>query len=474
MRPASEASAPEVPAPPVEEASPVHRGNRRRWMVVAAVVAVVLAGLVAVARLPWEWSLIDDSGLIDLVHGRVRDSGPIGGFGSAVHDLYRADLAWGLFRPAYWVYVASFYQLPVGPAHAVRVAMLLCAFAGAVAAVVNGSTGSRRLLLGVWTVLAIAANGAIFAGLWYPSLQELSGLCFVALGLLARRHPWLLVACWAVAAWFKSPFSWLLLGYGLLLCRQRGTRAPGVAALLVAVPTLGAAALMARGGQYTNDVATLDPGVLRSHAETAFGLLGPPALVLLAGALVFRSRLGPAGGPLTWALLVGGAGYLVNMLPWRTDAYYAGPYLYLLTLGGLLMLRDIEPVPRWRLAGLVVPVLIVGEVAGFSLLTGWYTLTNVTGLRDCMLRLPPGAVIGYNRVEGWVRLDSIVREHDPQWTGKLVLVRDGQIVGEWWSQRVDHVGYYIHQPSYGPGSPALMTGPVVCRTKQSTVYRVAP
>jgi hypothetical protein len=472
MAPVPGAPAPEVVAPPVEEVPPATRAGRRRWIVVAAIAAVVVAALVVVARLPWEWSLIDDNGLVDLVHGRVRESGPVGGFLSAVQELYRTDLDWGLFRPAYWVYVAAFYQLPVGPAHAVRVAMLVCAFAGAVAAVVDGSAGARRLLLGGWTLLAIAANGAIFMGVWYPSLQELSGLCFVGLGLLARRHPWLLVACWAVAAWFKSPFSWLLLAYGLLLCRQRGTRAPGVAALLVAVPTLGAAALLARGGHYTNDVATLDPGAIRAHAETAFGLLGPPALVLLAGALVFRSRPGSTGNPLAWALLAGGTGYLANMLLWRTDAYYAGPYLYLLTLGGLLLLRDIQPVPGWRLAGLVVPVLIAGEVAGFSALTGWYTHANVTGLRDCMLRLPPGSVIGFNRVEGWARLDSIVRARDPGWTGKLVLVRDGQTVGEWWSERVDRVDYYIHQPSYGPGSPALMTGPVVCRTKQSTVYRV--
>jgi hypothetical protein len=309
---------------------------------------------------------------------------------------------------------------------------------------------------------------------WYPSLQELSGLCFVGLGLLARRHPWLLVACWVVAAWFKSPFSWLLLGYGLLLCRQRGTRPPGIAALLVAVPTLGAAALLARGGHYTNDVATLSASALRTHAETALALLGPPALVLLAGALVLRSRIGAAGDPLALALLAGGAGYLVNMLPWRTDAYYAGPYLYLLTLGALLLLRDIQPVPRWRLAGLLVPALIAGEVAGFSMLTGWYTHANVTGLRDCVLRLPPGSVVGFNRVEGWARLDGIVRLRDPQWTGKLVLVRDGQTVGEFWSQRVDHIDYYIHQPSYGPGTPAFMAGPVVCRTRQATVYRVGP
>jgi hypothetical protein len=211
---------------PVAAVHPPQRSHRRRAAVVALVVLVGVS-LVVVARLPWEWSLIDDSGLVDLVGARVSDKGAVGGFTSSVGDLYRTDVDWGLFRPAYWVYVAAFYQLPVGPAHAGRVAMLLCAFAGAVAAVVNGAIGSRRIALGVWTMLAIAANGSLFMGVWYPSLQELSALCFVGLGLLARRRTWLLVACWVVAAWFKSPFAWLLFAYGLLLCRRRATRLAG-------------------------------------------------------------------------------------------------------------------------------------------------------------------------------------------------------------------------------------------------------
>jgi hypothetical protein len=338
--------------------------------------------------------------------------------------------------------------------------------------VVDRASGQRRAVLAAWTVLAVAANGALFMGIWYPSLQELSALCFVGLGLFARRRPWLLLLCWLVAAWFMGPFAWLLLAHGLLLCRRRSDRAVGALMAVAAIATVGFAALLARGGSYTNDLG-FSPRALYAHAETAIGALGPPALVLLAGVLVFGPRSNLGRDPLAWSLLVGGAGYAANLLPWRTDVHYAAPYLYLLTVGALVALRDLDRVTlRRALAGFVVPLLLAGWIAGSALLNGWFTHANVTGLRDCVRGLPPVSVVGFNRVEGWIRLDGIVRRHDPRWSGTLVLVRDGQNVGEVWNQRVDRVDYYIHQPSYGPGSPALMTGPVVCRTRQATMYRV--
>jgi hypothetical protein len=123
-------------------------------------VGALIAGFLAViARLPWEWSLMDDSGLLDIVEPRVSVHGPIGGFILAVGDMYHFDLVGGLFRPAYWVYAAGLYQLPVGAAHAIQVAMLPAVFAGAVAAVVDRASGQRRAVLTVWTVLAVGANG---------------------------------------------------------------------------------------------------------------------------------------------------------------------------------------------------------------------------------------------------------------------------------------------------------------------------
>jgi hypothetical protein len=52
--------------------------------------------------------------------------------------------------------------------------------------------------------------------------------------------------------------------------------------------------------------------------------------------------------------------------------------------------------------------------------------------------------------------------------GKLMWVRPGYSPD--WTAVVQ---YYIYQPGYDPAVPALMSGPVVCGTVRSTVYRVS-
>ena len=54
----------------------------------------------AVAWLPWEWSFIDDGTLLTITERHVGQHGPLGALLPAAEELYRADRAWGLFRPA--------------------------------------------------------------------------------------------------------------------------------------------------------------------------------------------------------------------------------------------------------------------------------------------------------------------------------------------------------------------------------------
>lgn len=438
----------------------------------------ILAGLgvaafVAVSLLPWEWSLIDDGGMVYSVESHRAARGVLGGFVATVQEQITVDRGWGLFRPAWWVNVPVFYALPVGVAHAVRVAMLVVVFAAAVAVVVDGG---RRLVRTLWTVLAIAADSTVLMGVWYPSLQELSGLCAVALGLFARRRPWLVLCCWLVAAWFKAPFAWLLLAHGLVLVRgprPRSERIAGAAMVLAAVGTLGAATTMAHTGRYTAGALAPAPDAVYHNAMLALTALAAPALVVLAGVLALGARA--RRDPLTVTLLAGGAGYLLNLLPWKTDTHYSAPYVYLLTLGALVSLRAVpaRPARAPAVAGLCAALAVTLVSAGGSAWNGWETHSTVTGLRDCVLRLPPGSVVGFNRPEAWVRLDWIAHRRDPSWTGAVGYVPDGTSTALVWGRPVAApVTYYIHQPSYGPGTPALRAGPVVCRTAQATVYRV--
>ena len=145
-----------------------------RLLILAAVLLVV-----GWLLLPWEWSLIDDGQAL----GHVRTIGV-----RQTAELYRfTDSSWGLFRPMFWLYMGTFYLLPVKIAFTVR--MLMLAVAVAVPAwLVWHRTGSRWLV--AWAALLLAGNPSLLRNLAYPSLQEGPGVALVALGLLPYRRPW--------------------------------------------------------------------------------------------------------------------------------------------------------------------------------------------------------------------------------------------------------------------------------------------
>jgi hypothetical protein len=340
----------------------------------------------------------------------------------------------------------------------------------------------------------LAANGSLYRGLWYSSLQELSALCFVGLGLLARRRTWPRLLGFLVAAWFKSPFAWLLIGYGVVLLLRRASRWWGALSLALGVGTLVAAAEFARSGSYTAALS-FGPDHLWQNGKTAAVALVPAIGVLLVGMLAFRIR--PRWAPRALlaedagsdrligpALLLGGAGYLVNLLPWQTGAHYAAAYVYLLGAGAVLTLAGSA---RWPAAGervtgpggrrIAAGLLAVAVAIGLAVLASggryvWQNAQTTVGLRDCVLGLPDGSLVGYNRPEAWDRLNSIVHEHRPGSKSRVVLFRDGSSVGVNNTQTFTHADYYIWEPGYGTGTPALRSGPVVCRTSLATVYRV--
>jgi hypothetical protein len=166
--------------------------------------------------------------------------------------------------------------------------------------------------------------------------------------------------------------------------------------------------------------------------------------------------------------VLGGLGYLANLLPWQTGVHYASPYVYLIGAGVVLTLAPgAGPAPRWwRVAGLgvAVSVALVAVFAGSRYV--YRNAATTTGLRDCVLDLPDGSVVGYNRPEAWNRLNAIIRYHRPDTRTRVALIPNGVSVAG--------LGYYIWEPEYGPGTPALRGGPVVCRTPLATVYRTTP
>jgi hypothetical protein len=472
-------------------AAPTQPRRRRVVTVRLGLAAGVLAVLILYAALPWEWSFIDDTGALAILHGQQDAHGTWGGAFGAATVWYRLDLGWGLFRPAFWLYAGAFYLLPPGAAHAVRLLMLALAVAGPLAIARAATPGAARRAALCWVAAVLATNVSLYRGLWFGSLQELSGLCCVGLGLLARRRTGVRLLGFLAAAWFKSPFAWLLVGYGLLLLLRRGSRGRGALSVTLGAGTLAVAAGFARSGSYTR--LTYDAGHLAADARTAGFALLPVGAVLAAGAVALRTwpwhalplrtrpwrpwpwRPWPAGvvgavwpaDPIGPGLLLGGLGYLANLLPWYTGVHYASPYVYLIGAGVALTLAPYAApaVPRWWLAAGLAIVVTVG--LGAAVAGARYVYRNAAttlGLRDCVLGLPDGATVGYNRVEAPGRLDTIVRFHRPATRTRIVLVPNGAPG----SGLTD----YIWEPDYGPGTAALRAGPVICRTPLATVYRI--
>jgi hypothetical protein len=166
------------------------------------------------------------------------------------------------------------------------------------------------------------------------------------------------------------------------------------------------------------------------------------------------------------ALLLGGLGYAANLLPWHVGGYYPAPAVYLATVGTALLLTA-SPVPAARARTATVVTLVSTAVLAAVLLVspleqGVGTVVDTVQLRDCVLRLPPGAVIGFNAGEGDLRLAQIVTMHDPSWHGRITWVD------------VDHpspyLQYYVNPQ--GSAAPAKLLGTPVCDTHSYVVHAV--
>ena len=164
---------------------------------------------------------------------------------------------------------------------------------------------------------------------------------------------------------------------------------------------------------------------------------------------------------------------LANLLIWHTGTYYLGPVQYLLIAGAVLAVREIRPYPKFGLVAALAVLVLAGGYFGASWVRdGEKRMRTVAGLRDCVLNLPDGSIIGYNRVEAWNRLNYIAHGRRPSWTGEIALVKPDQTTGSSDTKGTVRLDYMIYQPGYYPVEPALISGPTVCHTPDATVYQV--
>jgi len=376
-------------------------------------------------QIDWAWSPVDDAGHVLALNALIEESGPLSGTARYALTMFEIDLSWGLFRPSYWLYASFFYLLPTGPAHVVRLLMALLAIIGPLLHFYRqGIRGAKLVFI---ALLIVTAGSALYIGLFLVSLQELSGLAFVGFGLLVRNR-WFRWLSWTIAACFKAPFAWLLIGQAIVDWR-RGNRKLALANAGVGVGTLAIAVLLSRTGSYTANY-TIDPSMIWFNAQN---LLEPINVVLLIMVLWWLVVL---QGRITWksdtiVFAVGWIGYTAQLLPWSVTAYYMGPisFLFGLTLASMLRLPRTTVTPIKALIGWSVPVVLGTLVVTDALLLGFrinnamFTFqTCIQGKTAASAFLSGDVVYVTSSEEAPVRIQQNIALLNPTWNGTVDLL----------------------------------------------------
>jgi hypothetical protein len=287
--------------------------------------------------------------------------------------------------------------------------------------------GFQRLsLMFVGVILLVGASG-LYEGLLLLSIQEVGGTMFVSIGLAINRPGWRWVF-FLLAALFKAPFAWILVGYSVYLFRTGERRkawynAGSAAAVLI----IGVA--LSRSGSYTQRyrLDPLDPELWKSAAQ----ILDPVNAALLAAVLWWlvatKSRLVRRSEFPIFA--VGFAGYYIQMIPWGFTAYYMGPISFLL---GLLLLSVIAPKSgaskAEMLVGLLLPVVIAISVLRGSFEFVMRTNGIISDSTQCLVQakaertsIEGSWLYLTTSPEGPIRLTQNIKYFFDDWSGQAAL-----------------------------------------------------
>jgi len=323
------------------------RIKESKGLIVLFILITVISAIWAFA-IPWTWSTIDDPGYVLSLKAASSDSNTVFAIWEQILNAARNGPAWGVFRPAFWVYQSTVYLLPVAVVHGLRMAMLLVAIAGPL--IYINRRGASKSVVAFSAVLLGIAAAPLTLGLIFLSLQEVSGAALVGLGLMAKRS-WVRTLWWVIAAWFKSPFAWLLVGYAVVLWR-RGEKKLAALNASLGLLTMALAFLFSRYGSYTAQRSRTGLWQIWDAVyNNTFKILeSPMALLLIAvlwwllwteGRIKFRSAAIVFG--------LGWVGYTLQMTQWEVTGHYFGPILFLLGVFFVMTLDNSTEVNKLRI-----------------------------------------------------------------------------------------------------------------------------
>jgi len=397
-------------------------------------VIIVISLLVLVwLFIPWAWSPVDDPGQVIAMNREIAESGRLGGTFQRFIQLYQGDQEGGVFRPAAWLYPPLVYQLPVSLAHLVRLLMVIAAVLGPVMYFRRSGASSARLWLTLFLVIAGAST--LYQGLFLLSIQELGGAAFVGLGLMAyRTSPRLTL--WVVAALFKAPFAWLLVGNAVYLWRNKQKRVEASISGGLGVVILAISAIWSRSGGYssTYNLNPLDPALWENFSR----LVEPMNALLLVSVIWWLiTTNGSVRRNPGWLLfLIAWAGYTLQMIPWGVTAYYMGPISYLFSIFLASVLVDVKEMNRSQaLIALLMPAFVAIWLTRITLSLGFEINSVMMESKDCLAPLAGTSTIMNGQLlyvtsspEGPIRVKDSLIVDDPNWNGEVNL-EDGSFSG---------------------------------------------
>ncbi len=395
-----------------------------KWLYPIVAVST-LALIVLWLLIPWEWAPVDDPGQVILLGREILNSGRLAGTLERLEQLASGDVRWGLFRPAYWIYQVGTYQLPVTLAHVLRLLMTLAALLGPVLYFRRAGASSLRLWLAL--LLMLAGASTLYQGLFLVSLQELSGAAFIGLGLMSARS-WPRIFLWLVASLFKSPFSWILIGYAIYLWR-RGDRKRGLASGVLGISVLATSALWARNGEYSSSyrLNPFDPAMWENFSR----LVEPMnALLLVSVVWWLIATNGRLARKSDWVVfLIGWAGYTLQMIPWGVTAYYMGPISYLFAIFLASTLTDATSLDKRQIfVGMIMPIFVAFWLVRVTLNLGFEINSVMVDAKQCLAPLSgSNTVVSGNLLyvtsspEGPIRMKETLESSDPNWLGTVSL-----------------------------------------------------
>ena len=291
----------------------------------------------------------------------------------------------------------------------------------------------------------------------------MSGLAFIGLGLLFPNR-WVRLSLWTVAAWFKAPFAWILVGLAWSKWRH-GERQYALTSAGIGVGTFALAAVFALNGSYSSGYG-LDPYMMWHNAKN---LLEPVNVVVV---IVFLWWLFVTKGRIrrnsdTTIFGIAWLGYTLQLLPWSVTAYYMGPITFLLGLtlvSTLVPSNDAAVTPLEALVGYSLPVVLMTVVVADALTLGLRINDAMRTFEDCLLDRSGTASI----LQG----DLVYVTTSPE--APLRLIQNLQLRNELWMGNVSLAGQEERVPDYilGIGNPDVTQSSeaqIVCQSTWSYV-----